>query len=361
MVQRGPRTLEITEIEVPAMRAGEALLRVEACGLCGSDIDQYEGRGRTPMPLIPGHEPIGVIEEISAEAAKTWGVAIGDRVAVMPHITCGRCEFCVTGMLHLCPGALAVNVGHYGMTPLDYDHGLWGGYSEYIQLHPRTLLLKLPESLPTGIATMYQALAAGLRWAVQVPQAKQSDTVLVMGCGQRGLACVIALRTAGVRTIIVTGLSRDGFKLDQAVRLGASHVIDVEREDTVDRVKELTMGRGVDIVVDVAPGDPRSFLDAVGAVRVGGTVVLGAVKTRGMTTAFDPNLLQSREIRVQGVFTQGYDCYEAAIGLLEREQAMIAPLHTHEMPLDRVEDAIKMLSGEAAGAQSICISVTPQF
>jgi len=112
MVQLGPRRLEMMEVEVPALEAGGALLRVEACGLCGSDIEQFNGTlgYLTPQsfPMIPGHEPVGIIEEIDAGTARDWGVAAGDRVAVVPHLACGDCRHCTNGRGHLCTGLLPV-------------------------------------------------------------------------------------------------------------------------------------------------------------------------------------------------------------------------------------------------------------
>ena len=363
MVQMADRHLEMQEFEVPRVGSGEALLRVEACGLCGSDLEQYRGnfsgKSLASYPLIPGHEPVGVLEEVSPEAARSWGVVAGDRVALVPHLTCGRCELCLRGEHHLCRSLLPVPRPWYGMIPLSYCHGLWGGYSEYMHLHARTLLCKLPPDLPSSMATMYQALAAGLRWAVQVPQTKVSDTGLILGCGQRGLAAVVAMRAAGVHTIIVTGLARDRYKLAQAKRLGASHTIVVEEDNLVERVMAITGGRGVDVALDVVPGSPNSVIDAVEAVRVGGTVVVAGIKGPRTTAALATDRLLYKEITLKGVFTQQVEAYRAAVDLLARDLTNLAPLHTHELPLEKVETAIQMLAGEIEGAEPIFISIHP--
>ena len=362
MVQVADRRLEMQEIEVPRVAPAEALLRVEACGLCGSDIEQYRGTfsGKRPdsYPLIPGHEPVGVIEEIGSEAARSWGVRAGDRVALVPHLTCGRCGLCLSGRAHLCKSLLPVPKPVYGMIPLGYSHGLWGGYSEYMHLHPRTIFCKLPDSVPASMATMYQALASGLRWAVHVPATVMSDSVLVMGCGQRGLASVWALRRAGVSNIIVTGLARDRAKLDLARRLGASHTIVADQENTVDRVMAFTHGRGVDVAIDVVPGSPQPVIDAVEAIRVGGTIVVAGIKGVANTVALCTDRLLYKEITLKGVYTQGADAYRDAVEFMASDLAVLEPLHTHEVPLDRVEEAILRLAGELPG-DPICISVHP--
>ena len=152
MVQVADRQLELVDREVPAIGHDAALLKVEACGLCGSDVEQYRGRfsqkGLVRYPLIPGHEPVGRIVEIGSAAARAWAVKAGDRVAVEPHISCGRCRTCTGGSYHLCKSLLPVAAPAYGYLPLDFEHGLWGGYAQYLYLHPRTILHKLPEELP---------------------------------------------------------------------------------------------------------------------------------------------------------------------------------------------------------------------
>lgn len=365
MVQLGPRRLEMMEIDVPALEAGEALLRVEACGLCGSDIEQYHGTlgYLTPesFPMIPGHEPVGIIEEIDSATARAWGIATGDRVAVVPHLACGRCRHCTNGRGHLCTGLLPVPRSDYGFMPLDYRHGLWGAYSEYMPLHPRTVLYKIPANVSASVASLYQSLAAGLRWAVQVPETTAADTVLVLGCGQRGLASVVALRAAGVRSIIVTGLARDRFKLDHALRLGATATITVDEENTVERVMALTGGLGVDVAVDVAPSSFQPFLDAIDVTRPGGTIVVAGVKDRNSATPFNTNRVLYKELTIRGVFTPGAQAYERAVELLIQTVADIAPLHTHSLPLEDADEGIAMLSGRRTGIESIGVTLEPQL
>lgn len=365
MVLIAEKRLEMMEMEVPPVRPGEALLRVEACGMCGTDIQQYRGtlNRTTPecYPVIPGHEPVGIIEEISAEAAKNWGVAAGDRVAVLPMICCGMCDHCLGGQHHRCKGVMPFARPAYGFVPITYEHGLWGGYGEYIHLHPRTLLCKVPPEVPAKFAAMYQSLASGIRWAVQIPETVFSDSVLILGCGQRGLAAVTALRAAGVQKIIVTGLARDRYKLRQAKRLGASDTIVVDEENTVERVMAITNDRGVDVALDVVPYSTQSFLDAIEAIRPGGTIVVAGVKGPNTRAALATDRILYKEITVKGAFTQKFDAYQKAVELLSRNLSTLEALHTHEMPIDRLEEALAMLSGETPGAEVICMSVHPHL
>ena len=364
MVQVADRRREMIERDLPTIGRDQGLLRVESCGLCGSDVEQYKGsfvaKGLVRYPLIPGHEPIGIIEEIGADASRTWGVKAGDRVALEPHLSCGVCHFCLTSRYHLCKSLLPINPPAYGYLPLDFEHGLWGGYSQYLPLHRRTIMHKLPNELPLELASMYQAIAAGIRWSVHVPQSTFGDTVLILGCGQRGLGAVIACAQAGVKSIIVTGLGRDAFKLEIARRLGAHHTIVADRENTVERVMALTGGAGADVVLDVTPAATQPVNDALASVRIGGTVVLAGIKGGTRKTEIDTDLLIYREIRLQGVFTQGSEAYEQALELIARNQERLAPLHTHEFALSEVAEAIETLGGERAGEEAICISIHPE-
>lgn len=363
MVQIADRTLEMMDLEVPRICADEALLRVEACGLCGSDITQYRGSseflGHDRYPMIPGHEPVGIIEEIGADAARRWNVAPGDRVAIVPHDICGRCTQCLRGNHHLCKGELPVPRAVYGYMPLSYRHGLWGGYSQYMVLHARTQLCHVPSAVPFRLATAYQALAAALRWAIDVPKTQVSDTVIIFGCGQRGLASVIALRAAGVRNIIVTGLARDRFKLDLALTFGATHAIVADEENTVERVMLATGGEGVDVALDLVPHGTQSIVDAVDVLKPGGILVIAGTKGKNGIAPLLVDRLLYKEITIRGVFTQGVEFYRRAVEMLAHDLAAATSLHTHEMPLHDVAEAIAMLSGERPGVEAISISVHP--
>lgn len=363
VAQVADRRFEVMEHPIPPVGANEGLLRVEACGLCGSDVEQYKGafiaKGIVSYPVIPGHEPVGVIEEIGPEAARAWGVRVGDRVAVEPHLSCGLCRACLEGNYHLCKAIRPQGLPAYGFLPMDVGHGLWGGYATHLHLMPRTVLHRIPQEMPLELAAMYQALAAGVRWAVTVPKTALGDSVLILGCGQRGLGAVIACREAGAGSIIVTGLARDRHKLDLALALGADHVVVVDRENTVERVAALTAGRGVDVAIDVVPASPQPIIDAVEAVRPGGTIVIAGVKGKTTTVALDSDRVLFKEITIHGVYSQGAAAYREALRLLAENKYDLARLHTHSFPLEQAARAIETLAGEIAGESAICVSLHP--
>jgi threonine dehydrogenase-like Zn-dependent dehydrogenase len=358
MVQTGPRALELRTFPLPEIDEDSGLLRVEACGICGSDYEQYTGTLPVRYPVIPGHEPVGVIERLGARAAKRWGVREGDRVAVEVIIPCGHCWLCRSGRYSLCRGR---NGGLYGYSyiPIDHPPGLWGGYAEYLYLHPDAIVHKISPDLPAHVAVLFNPLGAGFRWAVEVPHTGPGDTVLILGPGQRGLASVLAARAAGADRIIVTGLSRDRHKLDLALRLGADHVIDVEQEDAASKVFEYTGGRGADVVVEVTAFSTAPVAEALRYAAVGGRVVLAGVKGFKPVPDFVSDWVVAKELTLYGVLGVTSKAYRSAIRLIESRRAEVELLHTHSFPLEEAERALRVLGGEVPGASSICSCIVP--
>jgi threonine dehydrogenase-like Zn-dependent dehydrogenase len=239
IVQHGVRELRSSAFPLPAIGRDDALLRVEACGICGSDYEQYDGTLRVRTPVIPGHEPVGIIEEIGEEASRRWGVARGDRVAIEALLPCGHCPECVQGRYRLCRASGRGGLRAIGYMPVDVPPSLWGGYASHMYLDAHALVHRMSRDVPAELAVLFNPLGAGFRWAVQMPRLKIGETIVVLGPGQRGLACVIAAREAGAGRIIVTGLGRDERKMALAREFGAHETIDVERGDAVHRVREL--------------------------------------------------------------------------------------------------------------------------
>jgi threonine dehydrogenase-like Zn-dependent dehydrogenase len=285
-VQVADRAIEIRHLDVPEVPADHLLLRVEGCGICGSDHEQYAGvlRQSTDLeyPLVPGHEPVGRVAEIGPEAARAFGLAVGDRVAVETYVACNVCAQCVRGLRKFCTQRFL-----YGYTPTTVGCGLWGGFGEYLLVRPGSVLHRVPDDLPIEDAVLFNPFGAGFEWAVRRAGTEVGDTVLVLGCGQRGLACVVAAREAGAAKVIVTGLAADRAKLDLARAFGADHALVVDGGGRVEDgpalaavVADLTGGLLADRVVDTTPIVVGPIADAVDTVRPGGVVVLAGIKGR---------------------------------------------------------------------------------
>jgi threonine dehydrogenase-like Zn-dependent dehydrogenase len=354
-VQVAPRQIEIQEFPRPPVGPDEALLRVEANGICGSDVETYKGHlGSHPDPFIPGHEPLGILEEVGERAAKRWGVQPGDRVALEIIVPCRSCQLCLTGRYQSCRYR---TVGH-GVTPLKVQPGLWGGLSEYLYVSPNAIVHPVDRTLPAEVAVMFNPIGAGVRWACHLGGVGLGDTVLVLGSGQRGLAAVIAARAAGAGTIIVTGLATDTHKLALAREFGADHTIVVDEVNTLERVTELTDGALADVTLELTPMATAPVTDALLATRHGGRVVLAGLKG-GKEIPLRTDLIINRALTVVGAFGVDARAYAEAIRIIESRRFPLEKLHTHTFGLDDTAQAMATLAGEVPGEAAVHVSVHP--
>ncbi|CAB4888685.1 MAG: alcohol dehydrogenase catalytic domain-containing protein [Actinobacteria bacterium] len=360
VVQTGPRALELVELPRPRVGRDDAILRVEACGICGTDVEQYRGEldGVIDLryPLVPGHEPVGVIDEIGSDAAERWRLAPGDRVAVEPFLPCGGCRYCLSGSYEHCNGW--AQMMSYGFVPTAVAPSIWGGYATHLYLHPKAVLHKVPASIAPHVAVLFNPLGAGVRWGVTLPRTTLGATVVVLGPGQRGIAAAVAAKVAGARLVIITGLGRDRHKLDLALELGADVAIDVELEDLVPRVRELTGGAMADVVLDVTANATRPVVDAVDLVRAGGTIVLGGLKGTEVPN-FPSDKIVLRGITVIGARGVTADGYREALSIIEQQRFPLEKLQTHTFALADAELAIQTLAGEIPGEHAINVVIQP--
>lgn len=356
VVQTAPRKFQIEHFERPKIGRFDGLLRLEACGICGTDIEQYTGHLKIAQyPYIPGHEPVGVIDEIGEEAARTWGVKPGDRVAVEPLIPCGKCDHCQVGHRTGCTDWMC-----YGLTTTAREPGILGGYADYMYLRPDTVMHKIDPTIPAEVAVWFNPLGAGIRWAVTAPSLRMGDTILILGSGQRGIASVIAAKAAGAAKIIVTDIAKAAHKLDMAMKFGAHHTIVADEEDVVERVRALTRGRGADVVVDVSAGATKPVNDAIGAVKNEGTVVLAGMKGATNATPILTDDVVLRSIRLQGVFTVDTAAYRQAIRLVEQISGELPKVGTQTFGLEAAEDAIAKLAGWDGGPSALHVAIMPR-
>ncbi len=358
IVQHGVRDLRPAEFPLPTIGRDDAILRVEACGICGSDYEQYDGTLRIRLPVIPGHEPVGVIEAIGDDAARRWNVRAGDRVGVEALIPCGTCEECARGRHRLCRGD-GRGLSAYGYRSIETPPSLWGGFATHLYLEPRAIVHRISKDVAPEIAVMFNPLGAGFRWAVDMPRLEAGETIVVLGPGQRGLASVIAAREAGAGCIIVTGLARDERKLALARDLGAHHTVDVERESVVARVQEITGGRMADVAIDVTAYAVEAVTQAIDAVKRGGRVVLAGTKGPRPVPDFLSDRVVAKEVTIMGALGVDSPAYEAAIRVIESGRYPLERLHTHTLPLAEAERGIRLLAGEVPGEEAIHVALVP--
>lgn len=354
-LQTGPRQLELTKLPRPRIdRAGGAIVRIEACGMCGSDIEQYSGHhSYAAFPYVPGHEPVGVIDEISAESALKWGVKVGDRVAIEPVLSCGHCEHCKTGHKLLCEDTSVL-----GLTSISVEPGILGAYAEYMYLPKDTIVHRIAPHVAPSTAVLFNPLGAGIRWGVTETDLAIGETIVILGCGQRGIAATIAARAAGAGKIIVTDVERAHNKLETALAIGADHIVVADRQDVIAEVGRLTGGRMADVVLDVTAAT-QPLADAIDLVRRGGRIVIGGVKGADKSIPLFMDRLTLRSVTLKGVFSVDTRAYRQALNMIEAGNARASAFSTQAFPLAATEEAIHRLAGWDGKTPAIHVMIDP--
>jgi alcohol dehydrogenase len=345
LVLEVPRALRRHALPLPAVGDDDGILRVEACGLCGTDHELYTGAITPGFPFVPGHEAVGVIEAVGDRAAERWGVAAGDRVAVEVFLSCRSCARCRRGEYRHCERHGVADM--YGMISAAKRPGLWGGYATHQYLAPDSMLLPVPGSLAPEVAVAFNPLGAGIRWGVTLPGTRPGDVVAVLGCGIRGLSVAAAAKQVGAGFVMITGAGeRDHPRLEQARRFGADLAVDVRADDPVARLRGEANVAGADVVVDVTAKAPDAFAQGVALARSGGTVVVAGTRGGGGTPGFDPDHVVYKELRLLGALGVDTADYRAALDLLARGTYPFADLPRRTVGLDGAAELLETMAGE---------------
>jgi len=357
LVLTAPEALEARDIRLPEIGDDDGLLRVEVAGICGTDVQQWRGRLGgigSITPVIPGHEIVGRVERAGEAALRRWGVALGDRVVVEEVIRCGACPRCLSGDR----GCDRLRV--YGLTiSVAEPPGLWGGYATYLYLAATAQLHRVPEQVSARDASLALPIANGIRWAAVLPQTAPGSVVAVLGPGQQGLGCVIGATEAGAGTIVVTGRTRDAHRLDVAQALGAHRTVDVDAEDPVAVVRSITGGRGADVVVDVTAEAPTAVTQAVDMCRSGGTVVLAGLKNFAPIPGFVSDHVVLKTLRILGAGGHDTAAVAAALDVIASGRYPLSRLHSHALPLDEAELALRITAREVPGEEPVHVALLP--
>jgi alcohol dehydrogenase len=345
LVLERPRQLTPRTLPLPRVGDDDAVLRVEACGLCGTDHEQYTGALAPGFAFVPGHETVGVIEAIGATASRRWGVGEGDRVAVEVFQSCRRCPACGAGEYRRCERHGLRDM--YGFVPVDKAPGLWGGYATHQYLSADSIVHRVPAGLDPVVATLFNPVGAGIRWGVTVPGTRAGDAVAVLGPGIRGLSVLVAAKEAGAGFVMVTGFGpRDAARLEVASGLGADLTVDVAETDPQAAIRTATGGLA-DVVVDVTAKAPAALAQAISVARPGGTVVLAGTRASAETPGFWPDLIVYKELRILGALGVDAPAYAAALELLAARPAAFTGLPRRVEDLEGLEPLLVSMAGES--------------
>ena len=309
--------LEIVDIQQPLPGPDEVLIRVAACGICGSDVHGYDGTsGRRIPPIVMGHEAAGIVASTGSNVSKFKS---GDRVTFDSTVYCGECVFCRSGEVNLCDRREVI-----GVSCGDYRRA--GAFAEYIAV-PARILYRLPEEMSFPEAAMLEAVSVALH-AVRITGEVQGKTALVVGAGMIGLLTMQAARAAGCSQVMIADV--DQTRLELAKELKADHVLCLSGATLTREILQRTDKLGVDIVFE-AVGRNETISTSIDSVRKGGTVTLIGNITPEVTLPLQK--VVSRQIRLQGSAASSGE-YPQAIDLVASGRIQVKPLITAVAPLE---------------------------
>ncbi|MEM2961888.1 MAG: zinc-dependent dehydrogenase, partial [Candidatus Bathyarchaeia archaeon] len=322
-VLHGPHDVRVDEVPVPEVSSGEILVRMKACGVCGTDVEKMHGKFITPPRL--GHEVTGEVVEVGD---KVEDVQVGDRVFVHHHVPCYKCHYCRHGDYTMCK--------EFPETNLDPC-----GFAEYFRVPEvnvaRGAVLKLPSSIDFEKGTLIEPTACCIR-GLSRSRLNVGDDALVIGAGPIGLTMVSLLRFYGAHTIIVSEVL--DFRLRAAEEFGADYVVNPTLEDLKGKVLEATEGRGADLVI-TAFGGSKAIVQGLECVRKGGQILLFGAPPRGEILSYDVSKIFINEIRIIPSYSTTEIETAIAAKLLDKYLKSMEKLITHRFPLGETPQAIE--------------------
>ncbi len=331
-VLHGPKDLRIDAVEIPKLDPGWILLKVKATGICGSDLHLYKEKTFIPINsvlgegiYVPGHELSGEVHEIG-EGVTT--LKKGDRVAVEPTVNCGECNWCRIGWYNIC-----ANSGLIGFYYI-------GGLAEYCVV-PEDKCFKLPKNVSFEEAATLDCIAVA-EHAINRAEISSEDSVAILGAGSIGLFAVQGALLQGAREVYVAGTH--DFQTRAAERFGATEVVNARKENTVERIMELTDGRGVDKVIEAVGGEAPVLDEGVNMLRRRGTLVATGIFLNPMP--INMFSLVTKEVRLTGAWGYGYWTHKKEFALslemLAKGKIDAKPIITHKYSLEEASEAFEV-------------------
>lgn len=330
--------LDLTDLPVPTPAADELLIRIRACGICGSDVHGMDGStGRRLPPIVMGHEAAGEVEAVGSDVP---GFRRGDRLTFDSTVSCGLCFFCERGAINLCDNREVVGVS----TP---QFRRMGAFAEYVAV-PARICYHLPETMPFTHAALIEAVSVAVHGVSLTPIAK-GDTVVVVGAGMIGLLTLQAALNAGASVVIV--LDVDETRLIMAREMGATYTLNSRDTDVIEQIHALTHGRGADAALECV-GATIPIKLAIDAVRKGATVTL--IGNVSPTIELPLQSAVSRQIRLQGSCASSGE-YRECIRLMSSGKIKVEPLISAVAPLAQGADWFRRLHAREPGLLKVVL------
>lgn len=333
----GRGQVEVRETDEPVADRGGALLRVEACGICGTDARTFfNGDPRAPVPWVLGHEPVGVLQQVGPEAVLPPGVKEGERVFLGSILTCGQCRPCVDGYQNLCEHHLL-----YGYDPFP------GAYAEWAAVPPIALknLIPLPHDLAPDLATVADPFACALN-GIEVLDVDLGDTVMILGAGPIGCWQAVMARDRGAGRVFLCDVSRQRLELAlQAVGsfVDDAWVVDADGDGGVAELLSRTDGAGAERVSVAAPSKQAQQAALEMAARRARVVYFAGLPKHDPVSPLDMNQLHYKELAVLGAYGATPRQYRITMDYLNRRRDELAAVVTHRFPLDRIGEAFETI------------------
>ena len=346
------RNLTLTDADRPTIGPHDVLIRVAACGICGSDVHGYDGSsGRRVPPIIMGHEAAGTIAEVGVEVDR---VQIGDRVTFDSTVSCGQCDSCHRGAVNLCENRRVLGVS----CP---DYRQHGAFAEFVAV-PDRILYRLPSNMPFEHAAMIEPVSVAVH-AVDRLGFRKGESAVVVGSGMIGLLVIQALRIAGCNEVIAVDI--DAGRLELAKQVGATEIINASTPplppgegrgegDVAATVVQLTNGNGADVAVEVV-GNAPALATAIGSVRRGGRI--GLVGNLTPEVPFPLQAVVTRELTLYGNCASAGE-YARAIDLVATGQINVKPLISAVAPLAEGAQWFERLYARHPGLMKVILQPT---
>lgn len=343
VVFHGDSTYAVREFPIPEPMPGGAVVQVEAVGLCASDVSQLHGHKHVPgevCPVVPGHEIVGRVHALGSGA--DFGVEVGQRV----------------GVDILVPNSpVRPGMDLYGYTiPPDFEHGLWGGYGEYMGVLPGSQLVPLTDDVPAAELSLIEPLSSIVAWSDAIGLGER-DRLVIQGPGHMGLiAAAYASSQLGVRQIIVTGRGSDALRLEAARAVGAHETVDVDAEgDVIGRIRDLTRG-GPSAVMELTALATRPVHDAIEMARMGGRILLGGLKDEKPVEIVSDHIV-FKALRLIGGSGGVPPTFARAGEVLNSGTFPTAKLVGETYSIDQIDEAMRMLQRKIDGRDAVRVGL----